>query len=333
VSESFFLPQGTAFLATEATRGPWDDAHQHAGPPSGLLGRALERFQPRDDARIVRVTIEILRPVPIAEIEVDVAVARPGKRVELLEAVMTANGEAVSKARAWRMRTAALELDEPSRDALPGPETGRWEPFFPGVADVGYHTHMDWRFLRGSFREAGPATAWLTMKVPLLPGEEPSPLVRVLVAADSANGVSCALDPREYVFVNTDLNVFLYRVPEGEWVGMDSRTILDPSGVGLTETVLHDRSGPVGSAPDSLRREALTARTLAGTGSGECCQRSLSRRSCASRSSCVVVRLTRRFWRTPEGMKRKRPRSATIKRNAASYSSRLSEKQPQIRPS
>ncbi len=252
MSDSFFVSRGSAFVSTEATRGPWDDAHQHAGPPSGLLGRALERFQPRDDARIVRVTIDILRPVPIAELEVEVAVARPGKRVELLEAVMTSRGEAVLKARAWRMRTASLAVDEPPRGALPGPETGRWEPFFPEVAEVGYHTHMDWRFLQGSFREAGPAIAWLKMKVQLLPGEEPSPLVRVLVAADSANGVSCALDPREYLFVNTDLNVFLHRAPEGEWVGMDSRTILDPSGVGLTETVLHDRSGPVGRALQTL---------------------------------------------------------------------------------
>ena len=252
MSDSFFVSRGTAFVATEGTRGPWDDAHQHAGPPSGLLGRALERFQPRDHARIVRVTIDILRPVPIAGLEVEVAVARPGKRVELLEAVMTSGGDAVLKARAWRLRTAALAFDEPPRDPLPGPETGRWEPFFPGAADVGYHTHMDWRFLRGSFREAGPAMAWLKMKVPLLAGEEPSPLVRVLVAADSATGVSCALDPREYLFVNTDLNVFLHRVPDGEWIGMDSRTILDSSGVGLTETVLHDRSGPVGRALQTL---------------------------------------------------------------------------------
>jgi hypothetical protein len=252
MSDSFFVPRGNAFAATEATRGPWDDSHQHAGPPSGLLGRALERFEPRDDARIVRVTIDILRPVPIAELEVEVASARPGKRVELLEAVVTSKGDPVLKARAWRMRTAALDLERPPQEVLPGPETGRWERFFPGVADVGYHTHMDWRFLRGSFREAGPAIAWLKMKVPLVPGEEPSPLVRVLVAADSANGVSCALDPRQYLFINTDLNVFLDRVPAGEWIGMDSRTILDPSGVGLTDTVLHDGSGPVGRALQTL---------------------------------------------------------------------------------
>jgi hypothetical protein len=165
---------------------------------------------------------------------------------------MTSSGDAVLKARAWRMRTDVLPFEEPRGEPIAGPESGKWEPFFPSVSDIGYHTHMDWRFLRGSFREAGPALAWLKMKVPLLPGEEPSPLVRVVVAADSANGVSCALDPREYLFVNTDLNVFLYRVPAGDWIGMDSKTILDSSGAGLTETVLHDRSGAVGRALQTL---------------------------------------------------------------------------------
>ncbi|MGH9324065.1 MAG: hypothetical protein ACRD3V_29780 [Vicinamibacteria bacterium] len=38
MSDSFFVPLEKAFAATDATRGPWDDRHQHGGPPSGLLG-------------------------------------------------------------------------------------------------------------------------------------------------------------------------------------------------------------------------------------------------------------------------------------------------------
>jgi hypothetical protein len=252
MAESFFVRSDEGFLATEATRGPWDDRHQHAGPPSGLVGRALESFEPRDDARIVRVTIDILRPVPIGELFVTVEAPRPGKRVELLEARLLAGEEEVVRARAWRLRTTSLDLPEPRRVPLEAPGTGRWEPFFGGVAAIGYHTHMDWRFVRGSFRELGPAQAWLRMKVPLVEGEEPSPLVRTLVAADSGNGVGCALDPARYLFINTDLNVFLYRAPEGEWIGMASETFLEPTGVGLTETWLHDRRGPVGRALQTL---------------------------------------------------------------------------------
>lgn len=256
MSESFFVVNraGPGFRATEATRGPWDVQHQHAGPPSGLLGRAFESFEPREDARVVKVVVDILRPVPIADLDIDVRFARPGKRIELLEGVARSGGEEVLKARAWRMRTASTPIPEVSSEIapLPGPETGRWEPFFEIAADVGYHTHMDWRFVRGGFREMGPATAWLKMKVPLVEGETPSPLVRVLVAADSGNGVSGSLDPARYLFVNTDLNVFVHRPPEGEWIGMDSRALVDKSGVGLTETVLHDRKGPVGRALQTL---------------------------------------------------------------------------------
>ncbi|HEY7819074.1 MAG TPA: acyl-CoA thioesterase domain-containing protein, partial [Vicinamibacteria bacterium] len=68
MADSFFVARGSSYVATDATRGPWDDRHQHAGPPSGLLGRALESFERRDDSRIVRVTIDILRPVPIGEV-------------------------------------------------------------------------------------------------------------------------------------------------------------------------------------------------------------------------------------------------------------------------
>jgi hypothetical protein len=252
MAKSFFVPGSRGFLATEATRGPWDERHQHAGPPSGLLGRALERFQPREDARIVRVTVDILRPVPIAEIEIDVSLARGGKRIELLDAVARAEGEDVLRARAWRLRTGKLEVPEGERETIAPPESGRFEPFFAIAADVGYHTHMDWRFVRGSFRELGPGTAWLRMGVPLVEGEDPSPLVRTLVAADSGNGVSCSLDPARYLFINTDLNVFLHRPPEGPWIGMDSASRVEATGVGLTTTVLHDRRGPVGRALQTL---------------------------------------------------------------------------------
>jgi hypothetical protein len=198
------------------------------------------------------LTIDILRPVPIAEIQVDVALARGGKRIELLDAVARADGHDVLRARAWRMRTESLGVSEPEREPMPPPENGKFEPFFTIAADVGYHTHMDWRFVRGAFRELGPAAAWLRMGVPLVAGEEPSPLVRILVAADSGNGVSCSLDPARYLFINTDLNVFLYRTPEGEWIGMDSESRVEPTGIGLTTTVLHDRRGPVGLALQTL---------------------------------------------------------------------------------
>jgi hypothetical protein len=111
---------------------------------------------------------------------------------------------------------------------------------------------MQVRFLRGGYIEAGPACAWMRMLVPLVEGEEPSALDRVLVAADAGNGVSSPLDYRRYVFINADLSVALRRFPEGEWVCLDAISYAEPDGVGLSDTGLFDERGLVGRASQSL---------------------------------------------------------------------------------
>jgi Thioesterase-like superfamily len=138
---------------------------------------------------------------------------------------------------------------EPDR-APPGPEHGAKRAFFPTRQTVGWHVAMDWLFVRGAFLEPGPATVWMRMKIPLVAGEEPSPLQRVLVAADSGNGVSAELDFHRYLFINTDLSVHLLRMPAGEWVCLDAKTHVD--GVGLTDTVLWDQGGRIGRAAQTL---------------------------------------------------------------------------------
>ena len=86
-SEAFYEPLGGGrFMSTGHTSGPWDVRSQHAGPPAALLGRALEATDPRPGTLLARVTFEILGPVPVAEVEVESQVVRPGKTVELLEA-------------------------------------------------------------------------------------------------------------------------------------------------------------------------------------------------------------------------------------------------------
>jgi hypothetical protein len=111
---------------------------------------------------------------------------------------------------------------------------------------------MEWRFVAGSFFEPGPAITWMRMKVALVAGEEPSPLQRLLAAADSGNGVSAVLDPRTHLFVNTDLIVNVVRDPVSEWVCLDAITRAHPDGVGLTETVLWDEHGRIGRGTQTL---------------------------------------------------------------------------------
>jgi hypothetical protein len=254
VPDAFYHPDGDWLVASDLTRGPWDPGAQHAGPPSALLARAIERCGELGGVQVGRITMEIMRPVAIGRLRAEARIVRPGRSVELIEATLEGEQGELMRALAWRLSTQPVELSpEPAADPPPpGPERGQDAPFFDTGQEVGYHTAMDYRFVQGSFLAPGPATVWMRMRQPLVEGEEPTPLQRVLVAADSGNGVSAALDARRYVFINTDLTVHLLRMPVGEWVCLDARTYPEPNGVGLADTALYDERGRIGRAAQTL---------------------------------------------------------------------------------
>lgn len=246
---AFYLPMADGrFESTELTRGPWDAGAQHAGPPAALLGRAVEAAA-RPGMRVTRLTFDIARPVPIAPLTVTTSTVREGRSVVVIQAAI----EPYLRCTALLIRTADDEAPPSGTEsAVARPDVAEDKPFFPVPYEVGYHTGMEVRFAAGSFLEHGPATAWLRMRVPLVEGEQPSPLSRVLVAADSGNGVSNVLDFDRYLFVNTDLTVHLLRYPVGEWVCLDAATSIDSSGIGLADTALHDEGGRIGRCAQSL---------------------------------------------------------------------------------
>jgi len=262
MGSAFYVPEGGRFVSSPLTRGPWDPGSQHAGPPIALLGRALERcpssLEP-DGApprwHPARVTVEILRPVPIAPLTARAEVVRPGRTVELLAGSLADERGEVIRAHAWRI--AATELSLPADLVAPAAapialpdQVGEEE--FPADWQEGYHSAMDYRFVAGRFLTPGPATVWMRPRVELVAGEPPSPLQRVLLAADSGNGVSATLDWGRYLFVNVELSVHLHRLPATDWVCLDAATTLEPSGIGLADSTLHDERGPIGRAMQAL---------------------------------------------------------------------------------
>jgi hypothetical protein len=255
VEDAFYERGGDGFVATELTRGPWDPGAQHAGPPSALLGREIERVPGGEGFQVARVTLEILRPVPIGPVRVEAEVARPGRSVQMVEATLSGEEGELMRARAWRIRTSEVEIPDDvvtTPGAPPGPEEGGVPEFFSTGQSVGYHTAMEWRSVGGGFLEPGPATVWMRMGCSLVAGEEPTPLQRTLVAADVGNGISAVLDWQRYVFINVDLSVHLERMPEGEWVCVDAVTLPQPNGIGTAESVLFDRRGRIGRTAQAL---------------------------------------------------------------------------------
>ena len=257
MADAFYLRDGERFESSELTRGPWSEHSQHGGPPAALLGREIERCDARAGFQVARVTFEILKPVPIEPLAVEAEVVRPGRSVELIEATLSAEDGVVMRARAWRIRTTPLELGDGAASAHTDPPpdppgSGRIPEFFVSRSEPGYHMAMEASFIRGAFLDPGPAIAWFRMRVPLVAGEDPSPLQRVLVAADTGNGISAVLDWRRHLFINTDLTVHLHRLPRGEWVCLDATTTAEPNGIGMSDSALYDEQGRIGRAAQSL---------------------------------------------------------------------------------
>jgi hypothetical protein len=256
--EAFYVPLGgDRFRSTEHTGGPWDPSLQHGGPPAALLVRAVEREAPAWPATVARVTVDILGPVPVAEVSVRSRVLRPGRSVELVEAELEAGGRAAVRVQAWRVRRASLELpqlpavhDDPGIDPVPAfPDADAAMP--PGWTG-GYLHAMQWRLAAGGWGEAGPATIWGRMRVPLLPDEQPSGLQRVMTIADSGSGVSNVLPVGDWLFINPELTVHVAAMPSGEWICLDARSRIDARGFGLAVSRLFDRERLVARGAQSL---------------------------------------------------------------------------------
>jgi Thioesterase-like superfamily len=261
VHSAFFEPAGTGtFAATLATAGPWSADAQHGGPPSALVARALERHEPAEGQRLGRVAIDILRPVPIAELTVRTRMVRPGRRVALLEAVLEADGQEVLHARGWRIAVpdgpvpvipasiAPPPIPPPVPEAAGSPLSAR----LPNAHTAGYLSAIEWRFLDGGFEQPAPGRAWTRPTIPLVAGEDASPMCRALLVADSGSGVSAVLDPARFLFINVDLTVVLPRDPVGEWLLLEAATTTNTQGTGLAETALSDLSGRCGTALQTL---------------------------------------------------------------------------------
>lgn len=250
---AFFTRDGARFVATELTRGPWSNEHQHGGPPAALLTGAIERAgTDAADFRLVRVTVEFLRPVPIAVLEVSTEVVRAGRQAQRIAATLSAGGVEVARAVGLRLRRQPLDLREtPGSATLPHPDTLTPFRFSFFRHRVAYHTAIEMRIARGVWAK-GPVDAWMKPLHPLVEGERTSPCERVLILADAESGVCPPLDPAEWTFLNPDLTVYFGREPRGEWVGLSIVSEAHADGTGLAQSALSDLEGPFGRAAQSL---------------------------------------------------------------------------------
>lgn len=261
MSGTLFEPlEEGAFSATEWSRGPWSPDALHGGPVAALLARCAEALPQPGPMHPARLTVELLRPVPLGRLEASQRVLRPGRKVQLVESALRAGEKEVARATALFVRRERLPLPE---EVAGGPV--RSPPGHEGVPvtraawvhdEHAFHSHaVEHRVVRGAWGEVGPCTDWIRLRVPVVAGEAPSPLQRVAAAADFGNGISSALPYGAWRFINPDLTIHLQRLPEGEWVCLDAATWPEGEGVALAESELFDERGRLGRALQSLLLE------------------------------------------------------------------------------
>lgn len=261
-ADSFYLPlQPGHYQPSVHAQGAWSEREQHMAPVSGLIMHEVTRHDPRPEMQVARVSFDILGMIHAVPTHVEVRTVRPGRTIELIEAVLRTADRDTVRARVWRLATHDTSAVAAVEDApMPGPATAvatdrmaRW----PGgyIASIEAHDVLD--------GAAGPprpgrSRTWLRTDIGLVEGVDSDPVARYLGLVDTANGVGPRQDPREWIYPNVDLSVHFHRVPTGGWVGLDTSVSWGATGLGITSTVLHDETGPVGRAEQvlTIRRNA-----------------------------------------------------------------------------
>ena len=243
---------GDAFQPQAVSRSGWGDEVLHGGPVAALFAHQMEQIPTAVPMQVTRLTLDMFRPVPTNPLTVTTNVIRDGRRIQTLEAFMTADGVEVARATMLRIRTDDLAVpDHPTREPLPEPDgLPAYQMRESNEGDWFHTSGVDMRLVSGAVVEPGPATVWMRLIVPIVAGEEPSPVQRALAVADFPNGISRVLPPG-WLYINPDLTVHFARPPDGEWIALRARTDIT-GGVGLAQAELFDRNGAFGHSLQSL---------------------------------------------------------------------------------
>jgi len=251
--DPIFHVDGNRVVTGPDAAGPWHPQMQHGSAPAALVVWAAEALPVPMPMRVARVTVDLMRPVPVAPLVIETEVLREGRKIQLCGVKLLADGVAVVSATVLKIKTQEMALPSEIGDLpldLPGPDQSMLEP--ADNAGSPFTNCISMRAARGRFGTVGPASIWFRVDRPLIAGSPVSQAMRAVVAADFSNGTSSALDFRDWTFINADLTVNLTRPPIGEWILVDGECWIGPDGAGLAMSRLADQHGYFGRAVQSL---------------------------------------------------------------------------------
>ncbi|MCI0517738.1 MAG: thioesterase family protein [Woeseiaceae bacterium] len=251
--KAFFHRDGDWIVANDACRGPWSADACHAGPVTGTMARAVERAVA--GKQLVRLTLSFQRPIPMGGFRISAKLERDGR------AATSASAELHDRSGRICAVASSLHLTSYAPTPFPTPsiahpvfaeaKKGRFPvekplhdlPFFGAGIEVAYPP--------GESGDPGPTTVWMRT-LPLFDDEDPSPFQTLCPIADCGNGISRNAEFAVASFVNADLTVLAYRLPESKWIASSAISFWEPNGIGMSQATLFDTRGALGVALQTL---------------------------------------------------------------------------------
>ncbi len=251
--QAFFHDADDWIVGNDACRGPWSADACHAGPVTGTIARAVEAAVPAK--QLVRLTISFQRPIPMAGFSIAAKLERDGR------AATTASADL--RDRSGRICAVASSLHLATNSFAPFPTPTVPHPVFEDARKGGFPVQrplhdlpffgagIEAAYPPGETSDPGTTTVWMRT-LPLFGDEEPSPFQTLCPIADCGNGISRNAEFSVASFVNADLTVLAYRLPESKWLASSAISFWEPTGIGMSQATLFDKRGALGVALQTL---------------------------------------------------------------------------------
>ena len=255
--QALYVRDGDAFVGTACTKGSWHDDGQSGGAVLALLGHVLEDVPSLTEMSLSRLTVDIVRPVPVGQrLHIRPTIIREGKKIQVVDFVVTTDETEHVRARALRLRDADLTgledmpvstTDRNPSATLPPPHELEGVDHHPGVADF---LRLGAELRRTAEPIDGQHAAWVRLRVPVVAGEPVRTSSRTALPMDCVNliGLAARQDrPMRASAINADVTAHVVRAPVGEWVALTGHTyVAHGVGHGLSQAVMSDADGVIG---------------------------------------------------------------------------------------
>jgi hypothetical protein len=266
--ECLFTPDGDGFIGTSHTGGAWDPRLQSGGAVLALVGHVLDDVPTLAPMSLSRLTADLVHPVPVGErLDIQWAVAREGKRIQVVDMALLVAEKVYVRARALRLR----EQDLSSRPSMPSsstsadPAAALLPPDDPRVKGIDELRQRLPFLVEGADMRTAPRVdggrngVWVRPRIPVVDGFDIRPSSRLAFVIDFANLISASLDTSKVTAINPDVSAHFLRPTRGEWMAVVGDTRFSQEfGRGVSVATFSDAEGVFGFASTSQLLESLT---------------------------------------------------------------------------